>query len=246
MPIGIIILIVIQILVYFGVAEEMLNEMGLTTSMAFLFLTLMILGSFVDIPISSEPVVTLNVGGAILPIALALYILFNVEEKRVIYRTLLSVLIAGGVIYGVNTLFQFEEGHTLFDINYLYPVIAAVISYLIARSRRAAFITGALGFLMYDLIHLGRITLGGIPGEAEIGGAGAFDAIVLSGIFAVLLVEIFGETRERLAAGGNKGEKDRDNKRNFDRKLVHSEFGELGYKEKEEEQQEERGEDDEE
>ncbi|WP_408955929.1 DUF1614 domain-containing protein [Natroniella sp. ANB-PHB2] len=245
MPIGIIILIVIQFLIYFGVAEEMLNEMGLTTGTAVLFLTLMILGSFVDIPISSSPVVTLNVGGAILPIALALYILFNVKEKRVIYRTLLAVLIAGGVIYGVNTLFQFEEGHTLFDINYLYPFIAAVVSYLIARSRRAAFITGALGFLMYDLIHLGRITLGGIPGEAEIGGAGAFDAIVLSGIFAVLLVEIFGEVRERLVAGNNKSKKDRDNNRSFDRKLVHSEFGELGYKKKEE-QSEKRGEDDEE
>ncbi|MCK8826543.1 DUF1614 domain-containing protein [Natroniella acetigena] len=245
MPVGIIILIVIQVLIYFGVAEEMLNEMGLTTGTAVLFLTLMILGSFVDIPISSSPVITLNVGGAILPIVLALYILFNVEEKRIIYRTLLAVLIAGGVIYGVNTLFQFEEGHTLFDINYLYPLIAAVVSYLIARSRRAAFITGVLGFLMYDLIHLGRITLGGIPGEAEIGGAGAFDAIVLSGIFAVLLVEIFGEIRERLATGGSEGERDRDNRRKFDRKLVNSEFGELGYKNKEEEQQEKRGEDDE-
>ena len=35
----------------------------------------------------------------------------------------------------------------------------------------------------------------------HIGGAGAFDSLILAGILAVLLAELVGETRERLQGG---------------------------------------------
>jgi len=40
-----------------------------------------------------------------------------------------------------------------------------------------------------------------IPGTVHIGGAGAFDSIVIAGIIAVILSELIGEGRERLQGG---------------------------------------------
>ena len=41
----------------------------------------------------------------------------------------------------------------------------------------------------------------GVRGTVHVGGAGAFDSLVLAGILAVLLAELVGETLERLQGG---------------------------------------------
>jgi len=150
-----------------------------------------------------------------------------------------ATILSGGAIFALTQFYQFEEGHTLIDTNYLFPIVSGVIAYLIGRSRKEAFVAGTLGFLIYDLIHVVRITLGGVPGEADIGGAGAFDSIVIGGLLAVLLSELVGESRERLF-------RDDDNvsQKFKDTKLAHSmEVGELGYDNKDEKKD---GEDDDE
>jgi hypothetical protein len=45
-----------------------------------------------------------------------------------------------------------------------------------------------------------------IPGRTWIGGAGAFDAVVIAGVIAVVLAEVVGESRERLQGGTAKRE----------------------------------------
>ncbi|WP_027339185.1 DUF1614 domain-containing protein [Halonatronum saccharophilum] len=206
MPMGVVVLVVLQILIYFGFAERVIERMGISNRGILIFFALMIVGSFIDIPISSEPVININLGGAIVPIALAIYILSKADEKKEVVRTVIATVLAGGAIFALTQFYQFEEGHTLIDTNYLFPIVIGVIAYAVGRSRRGAFVAGVLGFLIYDLIHLFRITLGGIPGEAEIGGAGAFDSIVMSGLIAVLLAEIVGELRENI--GGTKKKKE--------------------------------------
>jgi hypothetical protein len=41
----------------------------------------------------------------------------------------------------------------------------------------------------------------GVPGTTAIGGAGAFDVVVIAGIVAVMVAELVGETREKLQGG---------------------------------------------
>ena len=208
MELGIIILIGLELAIYFGLAEQMINKLGLSKNLLLLFFTLMIVGSFIDIPISSTPDISINLGGAIIPVVLAIYILYQADDSIEVIRTLAAVIITGGAIYALTQIYQFEEGHTFIDSNFLFPIVAGTTAYLIGHSRRASFIAGTLGFLIYDIIHLVRITLGGVPGQSAIGGAGIFDSIVISGILAVLLCEIVGEVIERVTSdNGDEGDK---------------------------------------
>ncbi|ADL12564.1 DUF1614 domain-containing protein [Acetohalobium arabaticum] len=197
MSFGILLLVAAGILIYLGFAERILDRMYLTDSQALIFIGLLIAGSYIDIPITNTPPITINVGGAILPVVLGIYILVQADYREVV-RALISIIATGGVIYALTQIYQFEEGHTLLDPSYLFGVIAGITAYLTSRSRRSAFLSGTLGFLLYDLIHVWQITFGGVTGRADIGGAGALDTIILAGLIAVVLTEIVGESRERL------------------------------------------------
>lgn len=224
MTVGVIILIILELIIYFGLAERMINKLGLSKNLLLTFFTLMIVGSFIDLPISTTPDVSINLGGGIIPIVLAVYILYQADDIIEIIRSIIAVIITGGTIYALTQIYQFEEGHTFIDSNYLFPIIAGITAYVIGHSRRASFIAGTLGFVVYDFIHLFRITLGGVPGKAAIGGAGIFDSIVISGILAVLLSDVVGEIFERITSKIQSNKHEKFNKE-FSRPDV--EFGSL-------------------
>ena len=225
MGLGVILLIGLELIIYFGLAERILNKLGLSRNLLLIFFTSMILGSFIDIPISTSPDISINLGGAIVPIVLAIYILYQADDNIEVFRSIVAVIITGSIIYALTQIYQFEEGHTFIDSNYLFPIVAGVTAYLIGHSRRASFVAGTLGFLMYDFIHLIKITLGGVPGQAAIGGAGIFDSIVIAGLLAVLLSDLVGEIFERIRARSFEKRQQEFNK-DFSRPDV--EFGSLG------------------
>jgi hypothetical protein len=55
--------------------------------------------------------------------------------------------------------------------------------------------------LLLDLANLVELAVTRSPGRVIVGGAGAFDTLVVAGVVAVLLAEILGETREKLGGG---------------------------------------------
>ncbi len=91
-----------------------------------------------------------------------------------------------------------------FEPTYLYGIAAGIIAYLMGRSRRSAFIGGVMGVLLADITQGIISGVSGIPAAVRLGGAGAFDAVVVSGIVAVLAAELIGEARERLQGGTSK------------------------------------------
>lgn len=232
MTLGIILLVLMAVLIYFGFAQRVLDRMYLTDKQALLFIGLMIAGGFIDIPITTAPEISINVGGALLPVALAIYILSKADSGRDWLKTIFSVIVTGGVIYSLTKIYQFEEGHTLLDPSYIFAIVAGTTAYLTSRSRRNAFISGTLGFILYDLIHVWRITFGGVPGQANIGGAGALDTIVTSGLIAVLLAEVIGESRESLQGGTahkreNQAEKQGDKNLEVEKELDDVEYADF-------------------
>jgi len=110
-------------------------------------------------------------------------------------------VVAAGAVYGLAKLLPAEPGRLLFDPTYLFAGAAGLVAYLFGRSRRAAFIAGLLSIILADVIQLTELIMGGIPGRTDIGGAGIFDSVILSGVLAVAFAEILGETRERLQGG---------------------------------------------
>jgi len=209
LPIGIIVLIAVSILIYFGLAQRVLDRMRLSDRAALGIIALLAVGSFIDIPLSTGRYdVSVNLGGALVPLGVAIYLLTRAGSGREWGRALLAVVITGAVIFGVGNLMgraEIEPGGRFFgylDALWVYPIIGGLVAYIAGRSRRSAFIAATLGLMLVDIAYLIWLVYTGAPaGRVAIGGAGAFDGIVLAGIVAVLLAEIIGETRERLQGG---------------------------------------------
>jgi len=202
LPVGMIILLVVGVLVYFGLAQRLLDRMRLTDKQALLFIAAIIVGSFIDIPLMRAPVeLSVNVGGALLPAGLAIWLLATADEGAERVRAIVaSVLVAGAVMLGSYYL-PYEPENMFLDPKLIYGIAAGLIAYLAGRSRRSAFIGGILGIILSDIAHFVTIVRAGIPGTTAIGGAGAFDVVIIAGLVGVMVAELVGETREKIQGG---------------------------------------------
>lgn len=223
MPIGMIMLLVVGVLVYFGVAHRILDRMRLTDKQALLFIGAVIVGSFIDIPLMRTPVqVSMNVGGALLPIILSIWLIFKADETAERVRAILAaILVAVAVSLGSRYL-PYEPENMFLDPKIIYGISAGLIAYLAGRSRRSAFIGGVLGIVLSDIVHMVTIIGLGIPGTTDIGGAGAFDVVMIAGIVAVMIAELVGETREKMQGGPMLGRYRPEGLYEFSKELSHN------------------------
>lgn len=205
LPLGTILLLVLSLLVYFGLAHRLLDRMRLTDRQALFVLGALILGSFIDIPLSRGRVeVSLNVGGALVPLGLAIYLLARAGTTKEWVRAAVATVATAGLIYYIGGFLMTNDPNEpgmILDPLYVYPLVAGVTAYILGRSRRAAFVAATLGVLGMDVIHYIWLSTTGTAGTVHFGGAGAFDSVVFAGLVAILLAELFGETRERLQGG---------------------------------------------
>ncbi|WP_285717308.1 DUF1614 domain-containing protein [Pelosinus sp. IPA-1] len=223
MPIGMILLLVVGVLVYFGVAHRILDRMRLTDKQALLFILAVIAGSFIDIPLMRTPVdVSINVGGALLPALLSIWLIFKADETAERVRAILAaILVAAAVSLGSRYL-PYEPENMFLDPKIIYGISAGLIAYLAGRSRRSAFVGGVLGIVLSDIVHLVTLMRLGIAGTTNVGGAGAFDVVLIAGIVAVMVAELVGETREKMQGGPELGRYRPEGLYEFSKELSHT------------------------
>ncbi len=182
------------------------GELGLSASSAMTLILLMLVGSLINIPLSrkrvtyvrptsvrgvfSPPVteyagVALNVGGAVIPVCLSLYLL-------TVMPSLWQVGVATGTMAVVARLSaRIIPGRGIVMPMFVPPILSALLAILLAREFAApvAYVAGTIGTLIgADLLNLPRIHR--FQGVVSIGGAGLFDGIFLVGIVAVFLTAL--------------------------------------------------------
>ena len=131
-------------------------------------------------------VIAVNVGGAVIPVLLSLYLLVKNDLWS---RGLLATGCVAAVCF---LLAEPVPGIGIAIPTFAPPFVTAVVALLVAQMNVAAvaYISGSLGTLIgADLLNLGRIQGMGAP-VASIGGAGTFDGIFLTGILAVLFASL--------------------------------------------------------
>lgn len=204
MPIGYILLIVVTLLIVFGVAHRVLDRMRLTDRQALLFVAAIFIGGIIpDIRIGR---VLLNIGGALVPFALCVYLFAKAGTAKERWRAIAASVFAGGAVFALGRFIPTEPGALPFD-NLLYGIAAGLIAYIFGRSRRSAFIGGVMGVLLADITQgIVNAANGLTTTPIVLGGAGMLDMVVVSGLLAVLLAEIIGEIRERIQGGSAKRE----------------------------------------
>lgn len=206
MPLGMIALLIIGVLVYFGIAQRLLDRMRLTDRQAIFFIFAMAAGSFVEIPLLRGNVnLTLNVGGALVPALLCIWLFIKAGATKERLRALLATLLVALAVFLGSRYLPYEPETMFFDPKLIYGISAGLIAYLAGRSRRSAFIGGVMGIILSDIIHLVTLLNRGIIGTTALGGAGVFDVTVISALVAVMTAELVGETREKMQGGPDLG-----------------------------------------
>ena len=199
--IGMIVLLVLSLLVVFGVGQRVLDRMRLNDKWALGVMLAIFVGGWIPaIPIGN---VRIGIGGCLVPLALCIYLLIKAEPHEKFRAIIGAVLTAAGV-WLLSLVIPPEPEGIVLDPNYAYGLVAGIIAYVLGRSRRAAFFSAVVGVLLADIavqvINWSR----GIDSLLRLGTGGALDAVVISGLIAVLLAEFVGELIERIVRGRRK------------------------------------------
>lgn len=199
MSIGMILLTATAILVFFGVAQRVLDKLYLSDRAALVLIALMFFGTLIpNLTIGS---VSVSIGGAVIPVGICIYLLVRAGTGKERVRAILGSLLTAGIIYALSALMPDEPETIIIDPLYLYGLVGGLVAYLLGRSRRGAFVCGVLGVLWADIAVAAVNWSNGIDQQLTLGGAGVFDAMVISGLLGVVLAELIGEIFERVARG---------------------------------------------
>lgn len=194
------------LVLFFDVVSFSFGELGLSPDAAFAIIILMLVGSLINIPITRKKVtyspprsvrglfsgshtgysgIAVNLGGAIIPFCLCLYLLTIVPSFRAIgLATIIMAVVSKAIARPV-------PGRGIALPVFVPPVLSALLAVVLAREFAApcAYIAGTMGTLIgADILNLHRVR--NMPGMLSIGGAGLFDGIFLVGIVAVFLTAL--------------------------------------------------------
>jgi uncharacterized membrane protein len=146
---------------------------------------------------NKKMVIAINLGGAIIPILMSLYILFYsipaLEQN--LSLAYLKILVAFVIVtFVVHRFAKPIKGLGIAIPSFIPPLTAALVSValfsLVAETNPflIAYVAGTLGTLVgADLLNLSKIPKLGAP-MVSIGGAGVFDGVYITGVMAILLL----------------------------------------------------------
>ena len=205
--------VVLFFVVQIGIISYAFDKIGVPSEAMFSLLLLSWIGSWVNIPIArlraEEPmieggvvvrvfgqryviprwsqqrqtVLAVNVGGAVVPTLLSLYLLTQALSP-------LRVVVATAAV----TLLTYRLARPVAGVGIVVPMLLPPLSAALAallmvpqQAPLAAYVAGTMGTLIgADLLHVRKVRRLATP-VASIGGAGTFDGVFLTGIIAVLL-----------------------------------------------------------
>ena len=199
------------LLVEIRVLSYAYRKIGVRPRYVFLVMILTLVGSQVNIPLYSVPVarlmpphaiaiygreyvvpgtihpgasvVAINVGGALIPILVSIYLLVR---TGMVVRMAVGTAIVALIVY---RLAEIVPGVGIAVPMIVPPLAAAAVALLLAfrRAPPVAYVSGSMGALIgADILNLGKIHELGAP-MVSIGGAGTFDGVFLTGIIAGLI-----------------------------------------------------------
>jgi uncharacterized membrane protein len=192
-----------------GLISIAFEKLGISPGLAFSYYLVSLLASSINIPIVKrevktrpygewvypsfflgpipqlykEQIIAVNVGGCLIPLLVAFYLIPRVSIESFLPSFLIVTLasyLAARPVEGIGIIMPF----------WLSPLISAFSATIFAPAEQAAavaFAAGVFGTLLgADILHL-KDFLKDMPGVMSIGGAGVFDGIYLTGIIAAFL-----------------------------------------------------------
>lgn len=196
-------LVVFLLLNFFTIG---LANLGLSVGAGLLVVLAILFGSFINLPLSKKESVkiqdqrffgifeqeivtnqglSINVGGAIIPLFITSILIPNAPLQATIITTLVAILVS----YKVSKVIP-GIGVSMPPLFTVFTVVVLSLFLAPENPEIVAFIAGVLGTLIgADLLNINKV-MKTAQSTMIVGGAGVFDGIFLTGIIASLLAGI--------------------------------------------------------
>jgi len=188
MSIGLIILGVVSVLIFFGVLERFFSILGLKAWLAFVLVIALVVGSIVP-NINIFNAVTVNIGAFVVPLVIMIIILAAIKNKSDIFKGVISIFAVASVAIAARMLIEPLNTSLILASSLIIGFVGGAVAFLAAQNRLpslvAAFGGIALGDIVVGLLHR---FMGGISPLA-LGGYGVFDSIIIAAVFSLILNE---------------------------------------------------------
>ena len=194
MSVSLIIVSILILLVMFGAGQKILDNMRLTDKTALIILVSICIGLVIP-PIWIGEYFCFSIGGFLIPFAVAIYLMISCG-KRDLLRCFVGIILVAGIIYGLEWLLPADPEEVVIDNMYLYGVVAGIISYLLGKSRRNAFISALLGISLAQLVQWLINMWTEQKSILGLGVGGAFSTYIVAIIISVALCEFIGRCVE--------------------------------------------------
>ena len=185
---------VVFVFLFYKVMSFSFRKMGIPRHLVIPALVAILIGGIFNIPIwhSGSTTVSVNVGGAIIPLLISCYLL----RKAPLLKTALAVAVVAtvsGLLAKVDA-----EGISLHFGFLILPATAVSVALILAgrNAPQVAFIAGTIGAIIgVDLVHLRELIHLGAA-HLSMGGRGVFDGIFTTGIISAVLAGLLWRKKE--------------------------------------------------
>ncbi len=188
MTIGLVLLAVVAILIFFGLSERFFKSMGVPEWLGFAIALALIVGAVIpNISIGSGFV--MNIGGFIIPIIGMIVLAFFIGANWDLARMFFAVLSVAAVAVATRVLILPNTSGNILAATLIVGFVGGTVAFLIARSRVSTLASVMGGVVLGDLI-VNLIYVFGIGGYVfSMGTRGVFDSLVVGCVFGILLLE---------------------------------------------------------
>jgi uncharacterized membrane protein len=186
---------VVFVFLFYKVMSFSFRKMGIPRHLVIPALVAILVGGVFNIPIwhSGSTTVSVNVGGAIIPLLISFYLL----RKAPLLKTALAVAVVA-TVSGLLAEVEANKGISLHFGFLILPATAVSVALILAgrNAPQVAFIAGTIGAIIgVDLVHLKElIDLG--TAYMSIGGRGVLDGIFTTGIISAVLAGLLWRKKE--------------------------------------------------
>lgn len=194
MSVSLVIVSILILLIMFGAGQKILDNMRLNDKSALIILIAICVGLIIP-PIWIGEYFCFSIGGFLIPLAIAIYMLFSCGKSDLV-RCLFATIIVAGLIYGLEWVLPADPEEMIIDNMYLYGVIAGVVSYLLGKSRRNAFISCLFGITIAQVVQWVINMTTNQKSILGLGVGGAFSTYIVAIIISVALCEFIGRCVE--------------------------------------------------
>jgi len=197
MTIGLILLALFSVFVFFGATERFFRRLGMPNWLAFLLVLALIVGAI--IPTIRIGRVSLNVGGFLIPLLIMVVLDFIMGVSPQLFRTIIGTMAVAAVALAVRVLIRPENGGMILTSSLIVGFVGGAVAYLVGGTRLSTLSSVMGGIVLGDILT-NFVYVFGVKGYTfALGLRGVFDSIIIASIFGVAMYELITLLKRRVS-----------------------------------------------